>query len=454
MHYHLDMPKVVRQNRQIDGHDERNLARLSLVLANNRVPKTKINWVKEFVSQDGIGTTIRVECTAPRQDVVPHGVDNDILLGLVNAYIAEGMPSSGIVRVSGYSLLQYSSLNDSGFHYETLTESLKRFQGTVYKITDSWYDNEEFQMRSVTTSLVLKFVVIDKDRQPSAFKDIRADSLLEITLDSDLTASIRGGFIRPLDFDFLRKLNQPLPRLLFRILSEQRHPYDQAPVASYQVPLKAWAQHLGILDDRAFRIRRTLEPAHQQLIDNGFLKSVEYTGRGEAQEIIYTFAELALPPANPEAVSLLTKRGVSHQIAVQLAAGQGLDQVKEQVKHFDGLLQTGYKARNKAALLVDIVRNPSKYPLGAPALPVAKTKPFKAASEPPEPLLEAARTPAAARFLLNGIKLPDMMLLEAVELYVEGLVTSTELLALKHDDQPARAITLWGIRREQKKTGA
>ena len=104
MHYHLDMPKVVRQNRQIDGHDERNLARLSLVLANNRVPKTKINWVKEFVSQDGIGTTIRVECTAPRQDVVPHGVDNDILLGLVNAYIAEGMPSSGIVRVSGYSL--------------------------------------------------------------------------------------------------------------------------------------------------------------------------------------------------------------------------------------------------------------------------------------------------------------------------------------------------------------
>ena len=47
-----------------------------------------------------------------------------------------------------------------------------------------------------------------------------------------------------------------------------------------------------------------------------------------------------------------------------------------------------------------------------------------------------------------------MMLLEAVELYVEGLVTSTELLALKHDDQPARAITLWGIRREQKKTGA
>lgn len=442
------MSKPVRQPRPVNGHDERNLARLSLVLANNRVPKTQTSWIKEFVSSDELGTTIRVECTAPRQDVVPHGMDNDILLGLVNAYIAAGMPISGVLRTTSYNLLQYSSLADSGFHYSSLAESLRRFQGTVYKITDSWYDNEHYQYRSINTSLVMKFVVVDKDRQPDAFKELKADSLLEITLDSDLTASIRGGFIRPLDLQFLRKLSQPLPRLLFRVLSEQRHPHDQPSVGSYQVSLRAWGQHLGILDDRAFRIRRTLDPAHKQLIEQGFLKGVDYLGRGETQEVLYTFAELALPPANPEAVSLLTQRGVSHAISVQLAAEHGADAIQRQVQKFDGLIAGGYKVRNKAALLVDVIRNPAKYPESGPAAPALAPVPRRITLEAPEPLLEPPRTPAGARVLLISVRLPEPLLQRAIELFVAGTVSATELLSLKQDKDSARTVTKWIERQE------
>lgn len=258
---------------------------------------------------------------------------------------------------------------DSGFHYSSLAESLWRFQGTTCKITGSWYDNEQYHFRSVNTSLVRKVVVVDRDRHPDAFRELKADSLLEIILDSDLAASTCGGVIRPLDLQFLRKLSQPLPRLLFRVLSEQRHPHDQPPVGSYQVSLRVWGQHLGILDDRAYRICRTLDPAHTQLIDQGFLGSVDDLGRGETQEVIHTFAELALPPANPEAVSLLTQRDVSHAISVQLAAESGHEHVKQQVAKFDALLAGGYRARNRAALLVDVMRNPSKYPESGPATP-------------------------------------------------------------------------------------
>lgn len=445
------MPKPLRQERLLSsGHDERNLARLSLVLANNRIPKDKASWVKEFPSPDGLGVTIKVECTAPRHDVVPHGVDNDVLLGLVNAYIAAGMPLNGVIRTTGYSLLNYSTLGDSGFHYATLAESLRRFQGTVYTITDSWYDNNSFQYRSVTTSLVLKFVMLDKDRQPDAFGDLRAETLLEITLDSDLTASIRGGFIRPLDLQFLRRLNQPLPRLLFRVLSEQRHPIGQAPVSSFQVGLKAWAQHLGILDDRPFRIRRALEPAHQQLKEQGFLREVEYLGRGDSQEVQYIFAELPVSPADPETVSLLTQRGVSHAIAVQLGAQYGLERTQEAVQRFESLLSGGYKARSKPALLVDLLRNPEKY-ASARSLPAPHEVPPMRQRRAPEPLLEAKppRTEQSARFLLRGLPLPDTLLQQATELFVAGLVSVTEMTALRRSDNPAHEITLWAARREE-----
>ncbi|WP_170928512.1 replication initiator protein A [Deinococcus hopiensis] len=450
------MAKPARRS-QVDGHDERNLARLSLVLATNRVPADMTSWTKEYPSLDGVGVTLRVECTAPRKDVVPHGVDNDVLLGLVNAYVAAGMPDSGVVRVTAYALLQYSSLGDSGFHYATLESSLRRLQGTVYKISDSWFDNQDLRFRSVNTSLVLKFVVTDRDRRPELLGQIRAESLLEITLDSDLASSIRSGYIRPLDITFLRRLQQPLPRLLFRLLSEQRSPYGQPQVSSFQVNLRAWAQHLGILDTRPSRIRRSLEPAHQQLSEHGFLASVDYFGRGDALEILYTFAETSPTPADPEAVALLRKHGVSHAVAVQQASEHGLSTVRERVARFEQLVAAGYKARNGAALLVDLMRHPAKYPLvplpGTAPVPLqegAAAKPGRPQSSPPrdpEPLLEPPRTAASARILLRGVPLTDMLVLEAAALFVEERVSIAELMALRHDPDPARTITLWGARR-------
>lgn len=439
------MTSVNRMRRSSDGHDERNIARLSLILANKRVPSEMKHWVKEFPSPDTVGTSMRIECTAGHGSVVPHGVDNDVLLGLINAYVAEGMPDSGVVRLTAYRLLQLSSLNVGGSRYAALSASLRRLQTSTFDITDSWFDNEEAQYRSVTTSLVLKFVVLDGDRRVENLSGLRSESLLEITLDSDLTGSIRSGYIRPLDFDALRKLTQPLARLLFRILNEVRYPVDQATHTSYRVGVLAWSKHLGFLDDRAFRVRRALDPAHEQLLDIGFLKSVEYLGRGEHQEILYVFANELLPPADPGAVALLTQHGVSQPVAVQLAAKHGSALITRQVQHFERLLQGGYKARNKAALLVDVIREPDKYPdadgpLAKPVKALRRTQALEDDAEPP-------RTVAGARLLLSGVKAPELVLMEAAELFVEGLVSTQELLDLRQDENAGGTILLWGVRR-------
>lgn len=443
------MTRPVRSARLDNGHDERNLARLSLVLANNRVPSTLTTWTKEFKATEDLGTSVSVTCTAPRQDVVPHGSDNDVLLGLVNAYIAAGMPESGLMRLTSYQLLTFSSLPTAQAYHDDLLRTLRRFQGTVYRIRDSWYDNAQYRYRDINTSLILKFTVLDRAQHPDAFKTLRAESLLEITLDSDLTASIRSGFIRPLDLTVLKALKQPLARLLFRVLSEQRWPHGApASVTSFRINLRTWGQHLGILDDRAFRIRRTLEPAHQQLITQGFLQDVAYFGRGEGQDVLYTFktqvddapSTVVIPPADPATTALLTARGVNHKVALRLAAQHGPDTVGQGVATFDGMLARGYKVRSRPGLLIDIIQDPERYATE----PAQAPPPARQAS--PEPLLEPARTPAAARLLLAPLKLPSVLEQLVTDLFIDHLVTTQELLDLRRATEPHQVILTWQAR--------
>lgn len=449
------MTRPVRAAPPDRGHDERNLARLSLILANNRVPSTLTTWTKEFKPSGDLGTSVSVTCTAPRHDVVPHGSDNDILLGLVNAYIAARMPESGLMRLTAYQLLTFSSLPNAQPYHDELMRTLSRLQGTVYRIRDSWYDKDQYRYRDINTSLILKFTVLDRAQNPEAFKNLRAESLLEITLDSDLTASIRSGFIRALDLTVLKSLKQPLARLLFRILSEQHWPHDApASVTSFRINLRTWGQHLGILDDRADRIRRTLEPAHQQLITQGFLQGVEYFGRGAGQDVLYTFRPhtdalpaavvippdpATTPPADPATTALLTARGVSHQIALQLAARHGPASVQQRVAKFDGMIASGYKVRSRPGLLVDIIQHPEKYPNEA-------TPPPPARQVNPEPLLEPARTPAAARLFLAPLKLSSVLEQVATDLFLDHLVTTQDLLDLRSAPAPEQVILAWQAR--------
>nr|WP_230294179.1 hypothetical protein [Deinococcus sp. 6GRE01] len=73
------------------SHDELNLNRLMFIVATNRVPTSAVGWEKT-VTIDHQGP-IHIRCTAGRDNVVPHGIDNDVIVGLVNLYVQQGMPT-------------------------------------------------------------------------------------------------------------------------------------------------------------------------------------------------------------------------------------------------------------------------------------------------------------------------------------------------------------------------
>jgi len=426
------------------GSEERNLNRLSLVLAAARVPDTLTSWERSWSSADHLGVTIHVRCVASADDVVPHGTDNDILFGLTNAYIAANCPENNTVQVTAHQLLSFAALPIGGHSYAAIIPSLTRLRNSTYTIQDSWYDRTEEQFQSLSTSLVQTWRVIDRRKSPQAFDElpVRAEALFQVTLDPDMARSIRLGYVRPVDLNVLRELTQPLTRTLYRRLEDEKHPIDRPVQMLYQTPLLPWATRLGI-NGRPDTIRRALDAPHRQLIACGFLQDVHYLGRGQAQQVQYVFAQSERPPARPEAVAALTSRRITQGAALKYAAEYGPDAVQSAVRRFDELLAAGYRAKSASGLLVDILRDPQKYQV-VDALPAPAPRRASRAAPAPAPTPEPEeRSLHTARFILKKVTLPDAVKDQAVELYLQGRVTAAQLAALGTDDDAIRTVLAW-----------
>lgn len=350
--------RQVKEIRQVQGHDERNIARLALALAQNRVPDSMQSWEKQLTT-DALGA-IHVKCVARSDSVVPHGLDNDIIVGLVNAFVEQGLPTTGVLQLSAYRLLTLAGLRVGGRQYSELLESLRRLQGSTFAITDSWFDGRQHQWTSEEFSIISSFARVDATEIAEEIGQLRADTMLEIQLARAITRSVRNGHLRPLDLEFYSQLSQPMVRTLYRSLEERRAPAGKVATNEYTVSTRIWGEHLGMQDWRLDKIRRALEPAHEELLETKYLTEVIYTGRGEAQQITYRFGKVA-DPVDAELVALLTKNGLRAPNAVKIVQEHG-PQVEKIVAAFHKVVaHARTPVKNRQGLLVDMFQNPDKY---------------------------------------------------------------------------------------------
>ncbi len=350
--------RQAKEIRQVQGHDERNIARLALALAQNRVPDTMQSWEKQLTT-DALGA-IHVKCVARADAVVPHGLDNDIIVGLVNAFVEQGLPTTGVLQLSAYRLLTLAGLRIGGRQYSELLESLRRLQGSTYAITDSWFDGRQHQWTSEEFSIISSFSRVDATELAEEIGQLRADTMLEIQLARAITRSVRNGHLRPLDLEFYSQLSQPMVRTLYRSLEERRAPAGKLPTNEYTVPTRTWGEHLGMQGWRLDKIRRALEPAHEELLGTKYLLEVIYTGRGETQQLTYRFGKVAAP-VDAELLALLTKNGLSAPNAMKIVQ-EFPEQITATVAAFTKLVaQARTPVKNRQGLLVDMFHNPDKY---------------------------------------------------------------------------------------------
>src|SRR5205814_349474 len=102
------------------------------------------------------------------------------------------------------------------------------------------------------------------------------DELSWVRFGEEFFQSLAAGYIKPLDLTFYYSLKLPLSKRLFRYLD--KHQYRRN-IHSVSLLTLATA-NLGINDytvKRPSAIKRVLNPAHDELIECGFLKEVSYT---------------------------------------------------------------------------------------------------------------------------------------------------------------------------------
>ena len=362
--------KPFRASSGVKRFDEANVGRLGLISIQERISNEYASWKIEFEVD---GRPAKLSCDAlPKYGGVPHGLDNDISAALIDLYIESGSPADGTLRTTAHKILRRAGLDASGRYYQALQQSLYRLRTATYSASEAWYEVKR-RWTTVTFNYLAELEYSSEDDELL----FGGTSVLKVRLAEPIVRSIRARYLKPLDFEFLTSLDRPLTRALYRLLDARRYPVDEPtlPLPSYTVNLVEWAEGCKIFDKRTNKIRGTLEGAHVELIERGYLREVVYEGRGQKQSITYHFvvattAQTEVDAASP-AFQALVGRRVSASVARQLISSFGESHVLSRVAKFDALRASGYQVRNVAGALVDVVRDQAeKYPVPSAVPPV------------------------------------------------------------------------------------
>ncbi len=343
-------PTVRKSSEQITRFDEGNIARLGLISIQERIPADFTSWAVEFNVE---GTAARLACVAPAEyGGVPHGLDNDVSLALLNLYMEAGSPESGEFTCTSFELLKSMGLDTSGHYYEAVQQSLDRLKAATYEASRAW--NVAGRWVTVKFNYIERWEYTSEDGRRRQGEG----SIVRVRLAQEITRSVRAQYIKPLDRAFLTSLERPRTRGLYRLLDAQRLTPDGEIVSQFSTALLDWAQACKIVDRRPDKIRRTLDPSHDELRERGYLADVIYTGRGTKQVVTYLFSSApAVDPADESLVQGVTAHGVVGAVARGLIAEFGAEHIRARLARFESLLGSGYRPRSKAGLLVDVIRD-------------------------------------------------------------------------------------------------
>lgn len=347
------MPKS--QNKlPAERRDEINIARLGIISIQSRVDTSVTRWKTAFEIDR---RPYRVECVAP--DGRPHGIDSDIVLAIQTLYVRAGCPDHGWVHTTAYELVDLAGLQKKGGSYQRIKESLVRLYTTSFFVSEGWYDkNNQRKWGTDTMRYIDRIKYLGKDEQ-TELPGLDQSSTLSIKLGEQLAESIRARFTHVLDGRLLHQLEQPPARALYRLLEAHR---TTGGVRTLEliVNLDDWRHACGISSDRPEIIRRTLTPAHEELIAAGYLQEVLLEGRGKKQTLTYRFQNDNAP--DPALVEMLIGAGFARGAATEMVKVHE-DRIEPAVSYARHRKEAGYQVRSMTGLIVDILKNPDRYVL-------------------------------------------------------------------------------------------
>jgi plasmid replication initiation protein len=216
--------------------------------------------------------------TAHREFGLPGPLDQDVFVAVMTLVSRRGgMPLDGRVSFTLYELMEILGKTHAGNNYEDLRDSLDRLAETSIYAQNAFYSQEDEDFKS--HRFHIWSVQFSRKKRRG-----RASEHHTLRFDDNLVRSYNASYLKSLDSDFYYALKKPLARSLYRLIDVKRK--DNM---SWTVDLDQLRQLVSMPPSYRYpsKIKRHLDPAHKELVKEGFLDRAEYDKRGKQQIVHY-----------------------------------------------------------------------------------------------------------------------------------------------------------------------
>ena len=209
---------------------------------------------------------------AEDQSRLPGPFDADLYVALCQIYNHQGRPDHRTIRVPFATLAQVMHRGQpGGGFYDALEKALHRLARVSVTAAQTWKEGKQ-----VTK---IKTFHIFSSAETVHRRDGGQDGTEAVVrFSEEIAQSIAQGHIRVLDTQSYFALDTPTARRLYRYLDLRRWRGSECQ-ATMAIKLMQLKQELPILREAPSHIKRTLDAAHQELIDQGYLETADYEER-------------------------------------------------------------------------------------------------------------------------------------------------------------------------------
>jgi hypothetical protein len=285
-------------------------------------------------------------------------------------------PVENPINFSFYNLCKRMRVRPDKVICERIKESIKKFTLTGIESKRAFYLKEK--RRRITTEAVFHLydscIFVNEEMPDGTIAETNY-----LWLNYFYLSNLNHNYVKPFDSEYYWSLRKPVSRRLYEVLSVKFYGMPDLHSALRQGYVYL-CELIRITPQKYLSwAKKILEPAHEELIKTGFLKSAEWEKQGRragAWFILYVpgpkaIAEIEkargeklvipipeLSQEQEEMVMALEARGVIYKIAKQLVLEFDQDKIRQVIDYIDWYKKQPNKVQNWGAYIAELIKDP------------------------------------------------------------------------------------------------
>ena len=295
-------------------------------------------WADEYESESGEIKSVRRRWVVGGSEKygLPGEKEQDVYVAILELISNRGgIPDGGVIAFSLYELLELMGNGHGGGEYRRLRTSLRTIARTTVESHRAFYSrslrqyiSDEFQIFTIRWSEI-------EDPEGNRLRDRH-----ELLLHPYFAESYRENYAGRLNSEFYWSLNRPTSKRLYRLLDRNAAEKREGGKRLWEVDLGTLVGLMPLSVWEPARVKKVLDKAHAELVEQGFLDKVEYDaagrrGRKKVTLIKYvlnkkfakrTFSKrIDLTVAQQSAVEQMSYWGLNRTSAIEWVLKKGVD---------------------------------------------------------------------------------------------------------------------------------